>query len=54
MFSFMGPPELGDLHAPVPEVSRPVEPCGKCRQPYDEHDVVRDPGLTYLRCPSPR
>ena len=55
MFSFMGPPQLGDLNAPARELpARPVELCGKCRRPYDEHEVVRDPGLTYSRCPAPQ
>ena len=53
MFSFMGPPQVGAGDGParaVPE--RPVELCSRCGQPYDEHEVVRDPGLTYTRCPS--
>ena len=54
MFSFMGPPQLGDVNAPARELApRPVELCGKCRRPYDDHEVVRDPGLTYSRCPDP-
>jgi hypothetical protein len=54
MFSFMGPPQLGDLNAPVPVLpKRPVELCTRCRRPYDEHEVVRDPRLTYSRCPAP-
>lgn len=55
MFSFMGPPQLGDVNAPVAELpARPVELCTRCRQPYDAHEVVRDPGLTYSRCPAPQ
>ena len=52
MFSFMGPPQVGDGGGParVP-AERPVELCSRCRQPYDAHEVVRDPGLTYTRCP---
>lgn len=54
LFSFMGPPQLGDLSAPAaPLPARPVERCSTCRQPYDDHEVVRDPGLTYTRCPPP-
>jgi hypothetical protein len=54
LFTFMGPPQLGDLNAPVralPVV--PVAPCPTCGQPYDEHEIVRDPRLTYTRCPRP-
>ncbi len=54
LFSFMGPPQLGDLHAPARNLPpRPVELCGRCSQPYDDHEIVRDPGLTYSRCPAP-
>lgn len=53
MLSFMGPPELGDLNAPIADLPpRPVELCGRCRLPYDEHEIVRDPRLTYTRCPT--
>lgn len=53
MFSFMGPPQLGDLNAPVREAApRPVELCGKCGQSYDAHEIVRDRRLTYSRCPA--
>lgn len=52
MFSFMGPPQVGDGGGPLRELpQRPVELCSRCRQPYAEHEVVRDPGLTYTRCP---
>lgn len=52
MFSFMGPPQIGDVHAPARELPpRPVDLCSRCRRPYEEHEVVRDPGLTYTRCP---
>lgn len=51
MFAFMGPPELGDLSAPVREAPRPpAELCRLCGEPRDEHEVVRAPGLTYSRC----
>ncbi len=51
MFAFMGPPELGDLSAPVRETARPpAELCRRCGEPRDEHEVVRSPGLTYSRC----
>ena len=55
LFSVMGPPQLGDLHAPTRELPpRPVELCSRCSEPYDDHEIVRDPGLTYSRCPEPR
>ena len=51
MFSFMGPPQLGDLSAPVREApAREPDLCGRCGQPRDTHEVVREPGLTYTRC----
>ena len=55
LFSFMGPPQLGDLNAPVRQLpAAPVVPCPTCGQPYEEHEVVRDPRLTYTRCPPSR
>lgn len=55
MFSVMGPPQVGDINAPIRDLPpRPVELCGTCGQPYEEHTIVRDPGLTYSRCPVPR
>lgn len=55
MFGVMGPPQLGDVDAPARELpARPVELCGKCKQPYSDHDIVRDPGLTYPLCPQPQ
>ena len=52
IFIFMGPADRGDLHAPIRELpARPVHRCAKCRLPYDDHEVVRDPGLTHMRCP---
>jgi hypothetical protein len=54
LFSFMGPPQLGDVNAPPRDLPvRPSARCPKCGQSYDEHEVVRDPGLTYTRCPAP-
>lgn len=54
LFSFMGPPQLGDVNAPMAELPPPpVATCTKCGLPFDEHEVVRDPRLTYTRCPSP-
>lgn len=54
MFGVMGPPELGDVSAPVlPLAQRAKEMCSKCHRPVDDHEIVRDPGLTYSRCPPP-
>lgn len=53
LFSFMGPPQLGDPREP-----EPVAPgagtgrCPTCGDPYADHEVVRSPRLTYTRCPS--
>lgn len=52
LLSVMGPPQLGDVNAPPRELPPgPVELCPQCHQPWDEHDVVRTPTLTYMRCP---
>lgn len=53
LFSFMGPPQVGDLDAPARELpERPVDMCRTCGQPRDDHEVVRSPSLTYTRCPA--
>jgi hypothetical protein len=54
LFSFMGPPQLGDASAAGPAAAVPSAPCPKCGEPYDAHQIVRDPRLTYARCPEPR
>ena len=52
LFSFMGPPQLGDPSAPQAEAPPgPVATCPKCDQPYDRHEIVRSPRLTFPRCP---
>ncbi len=52
LFSVMGPPELGDVNAPVPVLpDRPAQLCTTCGQDRDTHEVVRTPKLTYTRCP---
>ena len=54
MFSFMGPPQVGDVHAPVRDLpARPVDVCPTCAQPRDDHEVVRTSRLTYTVCPGP-
>ena len=54
LFSFMGPPQVGDPAAPR---STPVDPeaqlCHKCGRPWEEHEVVRTSRRTYLTCPAP-
>lgn len=54
LFSFMGPPQLGDANAPIRHVEQPVTTCGTCGRPHDEHEIVRSPRLTYSRCPPPQ
>lgn len=51
LLSIMGPPQVGDLNAPVRVIEQPVALCPKCGLDYDTHEIVRDPGLTYSRCP---
>ena len=52
LFSVMGPPQLGDLSAPVRVVAaQPVDICATCGQPRDDHTVVRGARLTYTQCP---
>jgi hypothetical protein len=52
LFSFMGPPQLGDPNEPArPRAARPVELCPRCGRPFDEHEVVRSSIGTFSRCP---
>jgi hypothetical protein len=52
LLAIMGPPQVGDLDAPVREVpAGPVDICPRCGQPQDEHEVIRSPELTYMQCP---
>lgn len=52
LMSVMGPASVGDVNAPLnPVPDRPVEICPSCGQPQGDHEVVREPGLTYTRCP---
>jgi hypothetical protein len=52
LLSFMGPPDIGDPNEPVRVIDLPVALCPKCREPYDLHEIVREPRLTYSRCPA--
>jgi hypothetical protein len=51
LFSFMGPPQLGDPNEPVRQrEDRPAELCPRCGQPYEDHQVVRTARGSYTRC----
>lgn len=51
MFSFMGPPQLGE-HGPregyVPDAR--AQSCPRCAQPWEVHERVHG-SVTSLRCP---
>lgn len=52
MFSFMGPPQLGDPSAPVTYTpDRAAHLCHRCSQPWDAHQRVHTDNMTYTRCP---
>jgi hypothetical protein len=52
LFSFMGPPQLGDLNAPVrAPADAQAALCHRCGRLWDEHQVVRTPSRTYATCP---
>jgi len=52
LFTFLGPPQLGDLNAPVTARSDPAaDLCPRCGRPWDAHEVVRTSTRTYLTCP---
>lgn len=54
LLSIMGPASIGDPGAPMPELpARPVDLCPTCGGDRDDHEVVREPRLTYTRCPGP-
>lgn len=54
LFSFMGPPQLGDVSAPSTVVPDPAAAlCHKCATPWDGHEIVRTSSRTYARCPAP-
>jgi hypothetical protein len=54
LFSFMGPPQLGDLNAPA---SAPPDPaadlCPRCSSSWAAHETVRTASRSYLTCPAP-
>jgi len=52
LFTFMGPPQLGEDRAPdgyVPDEAANL--CHKCAQPWEEHERVHTGSMTYRRCP---
>ncbi|MCU1693491.1 MAG: hypothetical protein JWM64_2582 [Frankiales bacterium] len=54
MFSFMGPPQVGDVNAPSTLVRDPAaDLCHRCGQPWDAHERVHTGSMTYRRCPTP-
>lgn len=55
LFSFMGPPQLGDHKAPDGYTPDPrANLCTKCDQPWDDHERVRASNMTYTKCPRPQ
>jgi len=54
MFSFMGPPQLGENKAPQGYTPDPrAAHCDTCGQPWDSHERVRARNMTYTKCPRP-
>ena len=52
LFTFMGPPQLGDPSSPVTYRADPADDrCPTCGQPWDAHERVATPTRGYLRCP---
>jgi hypothetical protein len=52
LFSFMGPPQLGDLWAPATYEADPAaERCDRCGRPWEAHTTVRTASRGYLTCP---
>ncbi len=53
MFSFMGPPQLGEDKPPEGYTPDPrAALCHRCGQPWDSHERVNASNMTYTRCPS--
>lgn len=52
LFSFMGPPQLGDVNAPPSVATDPAaDLCHRCDQPWSAHERVRTASRGYLECP---
>lgn len=53
MFSFMGPPQVGENKAPEGFAPDPqAELCHRCGRPWDGHERVHTGTMTYRRCPA--
>ena len=53
LFSFMGPPQVGDVNAPSTMTPDPAaDLCHRCGLPWDGHEIVRTPSRTYAQCPA--
>jgi hypothetical protein len=53
LFTFMGPPQLGENKAPegyVADVAATL--CHKCGQPWEAHERVHTGTMTYRKCPT--
>lgn len=50
MMSIMGPAQIGPFDEVVARAPDD-RTCGRCGRLQSEHEVVRDPGLTWTRCP---
>jgi hypothetical protein len=55
MFSFMGPPQLGENKVREGYVANEAANlCHKCSQPWDAHERVHTGSMNYRRCPAPQ
>jgi hypothetical protein len=53
MFSFMGPPQLGENKAPAGYVADDTANlCHKCGLRWEAHERVHTGTMTYRRCPA--
>lgn len=53
LFSFMGPPQLGDVSAPPSAAADPAaDLCRRCGNAWSLHERVRSASSTYVRCPT--
>jgi len=53
MFSFMGPPQLGEHKAREGYVADEAgNLCHRCGRPWDAHERVHTGTMTYRRCPA--
>lgn len=52
LFSFMGPPQLGDVSAPVTAPEDPsLHLCPTCGRRWEQHTTVRTASRSYRTCP---